>query len=428
MKDEKWNINASDVQFAITDKPSGISPDVLHMVSLLCKYERFNKSVLNPEHCLFEIPRMLLSGPNQGNISEYDIDVFKTLCDVITNPLSRYNANIIAEMFLLNHTIINDIRNNLNRLDPSGSGGINRYNMSDWPYTEENVARFIARYTHSMNTLNKTIGMHSILSIRNSHNNKTIINDNKMRLESMVKMLTFELHHQNQMSSSKELTNEQINEFINKTVYQYIVSIGMPQKEAMDLILKTIMLYDDENKTTPTDNDEKLDPVYSKLMHILNEVIKYTNNKHHDEERTETADYILNKLIKPMAKQLHHIPKTGTTEDWSRNQINRFINKTLHDYTINIGIPETIYVNEFKKLFNDASNAFVYLRNEKTIDYLTYNPETIIFPFNDDDEPSSHKSDIRHKQIQEMYKKVLKHEIIKTRVINNIQNSKQTNS
>lgn len=318
MKDEKWNINASDVQFAITDKPSGISPDVLHMVSILCDYEYFNKSVLNPEHCLFEIPRMLLSGPNQGNISEYDIDVFKTLCDVITNPLSRYNANIIAEMFLLKHTIINDIRNNLNRLDPSGSGGIIRYNMSDWPYTEKNVARFIARYTHSMNTLNKTIGMHSILSIRNSHNNnKMVINDNKMRLESMVKMLTFELHHLILMSSSKELTNE---------------------------------------------------------------------------------------------------------------QINKFINKTLHDYTINIGIPETIYVNEFQKLFTNASNAFVYLRNEKTIDYLTYNPETIVFPLNDDDKPSSHKSDIRHKQIQEMYKKVLKHEIIKTRVINNIQNSKQTNS
>ena len=426
MKDEKWNINTSDVQFAITDKPSGISPDVLHMISILCDYEYFNKSVLNPEHCLFEIPRMLLSGPNQGNISEYDIDVFKTICDVITNPLSRYNANIIAEMFLLKHTIINDIRNNLNRMDPSG--GIIRYNMSDWPYTEENVARFIARYTHSMNTLNKTIGMHSILSIRNSHDNKMVINDNKMRLESMVKMLTFELHHQYQMSSSKELTNEQINEFINKTVYQYIVSIGMPQKEAMDLILKTIMLYDDENKTTTTDNDEKLNVLYSKLMHILNEVIKYTNNKHHDEVRTKTMDYVFNKLIVPMAKQLHHIPKTGTMEDWSYNQINKFINKTLHDYTINIGIPETIYVNEFQKLFNDASNAFVYLRNEKTIDYLTYNPETIIFPCNDDNEPSHNKSDIRHKQIQEMYKKVLKHEIIKKHVISDIQNSKQTNS
>ena len=411
MKDEKWNINASDVQFAITDKLSCISPDVLHMVSLLCDYESFNKSVLNPEHCLFEIPRMLLSGPNQGNISEYDIDVFKTLCDVITNPLSRYNANIIAEMFLLKHTIINDIRRNLNRMDPSG--GIIRYNMSDWPYTEENVARFIARYTHSMNTLSKTIGMHSILTIRGS-NNKTVINDNKMRLESMFKMLTFELHHQNQQSPTKELTNEQINAFINKTVYQYIVSIGMPQKEAMDLILKTVILYDDENKTTTTDNDEKLNVLYSKLMHILNEVIKYTNNKHHDDVRTETVDYMFNKIIKPMAKQVHHIPKTGTMEDWSRNQINKFINKTLHDYTINIGIPETIYVNEFKKLFNDASNAFVYLRNEKTIDYLTYNPETIVFPLNDDDDkPGSHKSDIRHKQIQEMYKKVLKQEIIK---------------
>ena len=119
-----------------------------------------------------------------------------------------------------------------------------------------------------------------------------------------------------------------------------------------------------------------------------------------------------------MARQLHHISKTDTVEDWSRNQINKFINKTLHNYTINIGIPETIYVNEFQKLFNDASNAFVYIRNEKTIDYLTYNPETIIFPF-DDDKPSHNKSDIRHKQIQEMYKKVLKHEIIKTRVISN---------
>ena len=411
MKDEKWNINASDVQFAITDKPSGISPDVLHMVSLLCEYERFNKSVLNPKHCLFEIPRMLLSGPSQGNISECDIDIFKTICDVITNPLSRYNANIIAEMFLLKQTIINDIENNLNRMDPSG--GIVRYNMSDWPYTEENVARFIAQYTHSMNTLSKTIGIHSISTIRGS-NNKTVINDNKMRLESMFKMLTFELHHQNQQSPTKELTNEQINAFINKTVYQYIVSIGMPQKEASDLILKTVILYDDENKITTTDNDEKLNVLYSKLMHILNEVIKYTNNKHHDDVRTETVDYMFNKIIKPMAKQLHHIPKTGTVEDWSRNQINRFINKTLHDYTINIGIPETIYVNEFKKLFNDASNAFVYIRNEKTIDYLTYNPETIIFPCNDDDKPSSHnKSDIRHKQIQEMYKKVLKQEISK---------------
>ena len=400
MKDEKWNINASDVQFAITDKPSGISPDVLHMVSILCDYEYFNKSVLNPKHCLFEIPRMLLSGPNQGNISKYDIDIFKTICDVITNPLSRYNANIIAEMFLLKHTIINDIRNNLNRMDPSG--GIIRYNMSDWPYTEKNVARFIARYTHSMNTLNKTIGMHSILSIRNSHNNKTIINDNKMRLESMFKMLTFELHHQNQMSPTKELTHEQINAFINKTVYQYIVSIGMPQKEAMDLILKTVILYDDENKITTTDNDEKLNTVYSKLMHILNEVIKYTNNKHHDEKRTEIVDYMFNKIIKPMAKQLHHIPKTGTMEDWSCNQINKFINKTLHDYTINIGIPETVYVNEFQKLFNNASNAFVYLRNEKTIDYLTCNPETITFPFND--EPS-YKSDTPCKQTREVYKK-----------------------
>ena len=426
MINEKWDISASDVQFAITNKPSCISPDVLHMVSLLCDYESFNKSVLNPEHCLFEIPRMLLSGPNQGNISEYDIEVFKTLCDVITNPLSRYNANIIAEMFLLKNTIINDIENNLNRMDLSG--GIIRYNMSDWPYTEENVARFIAQYTHLMNILNKTIGIHSISTICGS-NNKTVINDNKMRLESMFKMLTFELHHQNQQSPTKELTNEQINAFINKTVYQYIVSIGMPQKEAMDLILKTVILYDDENKITTTDNDEKLNELYSKLMHILNEVIKYTNNKHHDDVRTETVDYMFNKIIKPMAKQLHHIPKTGTTEDWSRNQINRFINKTLHDYTINIGIPETIYVNEFKKLFNDASNAFVYLRNEKTIDYLTCNPETIIFPFNDDnDEPSSHKSDIRHKQIQEMYKKVLKHKIIKTHVISNIQNSKQTNS
>ena len=426
MINEKWDISASDVQFAITNKPSCISPDVLHMVSLLCDYESFNKSVLNPEHCLFEIPRMLLSGPNQGNISEYDIEVFKTLCDVITNPLSRYNANIIAEMFLLKNTIINDIENNLNRMDLSG--GIIRYNMSDWPYTEENVARFIAQYTHLMNILNKTIGLHSISTICGS-NNKTVINDNKMRLESMFKMLTFELHHQNQQSPTKELTNEQINAFINKTVYQYIVSIGMPQKEAMDLILKTVILYDDENKITTTDNDEKLNELYSKLMHILNEVIKYTNNKHHDDVRTETVDYMFNKIIKPMAKQLHHIPKTGTTEDWSRNQINRFINKTLHDYTINIGIPETIYVNEFKKLFNDASNAFVYLRNEKTIDYLTCNPETIIFPFNDDnDEPSSHKSDIRHKQIQEMYKKVLKHKIIKTHVISNIQNSKQTNS
>ena len=393
MKDEKWNINASDVQFAITNRLSivgsvCISPDVLHMISILCDYERFNKSVLNPEHCLFEIPRMLLSGPNQGNISEYDIDVFKTMCDVITNPLSRYNANIIAEMFLLKNTIINDIQRNLDRMDPSG--GIIRYNMSDWPYTEENVARFIARYTHSMNTLNKTIGMHSIVSVHGSHNNKMVTNDNKMRLESMFKMLTFELHHQYQMSPTKELTNEQINEFINKTVYQYIISFGMPQKEAMDLILKTIILYDDENKTIETDNDEKLNAVYSKLMHILNEVIKYTNNKHHDQTRTETMDYMFNKIIKPMAKQLHHISKTDTVEDWSRNQINKFINKTLHDYTINIGISETIYVNEFQKLFNHASNVFVYIRNEKTIDYLKYNLETIIFPFNDD-EPSKER-------------------------------------
>ena len=413
MINEKWDISASDVQFAITDKPSCISPGVFHMVSILCDYEYFNKSVLNPDHCLFEIPRMLLSGPSQGNISEYDIEVFKTLCDVITNPLSRYNANIIAEMFLLNHTIINDIRNNLNRLDPSGSGGINRYNMSDWPYTEKNVARFIARYTHSMNTLNKTIGMHSISTIRGS-NNKTVINDNKMRLESMLKMLTFELHHQNQQSSTKELTNEQINAFINKTVYQYIVSIGMPQKAARNLIIETVIMYDMEHQITTTDNDEKLNVLYSKLMHILNEVIKYTNNKHHDEVRTKTIDHMFNKLIVPMAKQLHHIPKTGTMEDWSRNQINKFINKTLYDYTINIGIPETIYVNEFQKLFNYASNAFMCLRNEKRINYLTYNPETIVFPCNDDDKPSSHnKSDTRHKQIQEMYKKVLKHEISK---------------
>ena len=151
----------------------------------------------------------------------------------------------------------------------------------------------------------------------------------------------------------------------------------------MDLILKTIILYDDENKTIETDNDEKLNAVYSKLMHILNEVIKYTNSKYRNQAQTETMDYMFNKLIIPMAKQLHHIPKTGTTEDWSHNQINKFINKTLHDYTINIGIPETIYVNEFQKLF-DASNVFVYIRNEKTIDYLTYNPETTIFPFNDD--------------------------------------------
>lgn len=409
MKDEKLNINASDVQFAITDKPSCISPNVLHMISILCDYERFNKSVLNPEHCLFEIPRMLLSGPNQGNISEYDIDVFKTMCDVITNPLSRYNANIIAEMFLLKNTIINDIENNLNRMDPSG--GIIRYNMSDWPYTEENVARFIAQYTHLMNTLNKTIGTHSISTIRGS-NNKIVINDNKMRLESMFKMLTFELHHQNQQSPTKELTNEQINAFINKTVYQYIVSIGMPQKEARNLIIETVMLYDMEHQITTTDNDEKLNALYSKLMYILNKVIKYTNNKHHDEVRTKTIDLMFNKLIVPMAKQMHHIPKTGTVEDWSNNQINKFINKTLHDYTINIGIPETIYVNEFQKLFNDASNAFVCLRNEKRINYLTYNPETIVFPYNDD-KPSSRKSDIRHKQMQEMYKKVLKQEIIK---------------
>lgn len=379
MIDEKWNINASDVQFAITDKPSCISPNVLHMVSILCDYERFNKSVLNPEHCLFEIPRMLLSGPNQGNISECDIDIFKTICDVITNPLSRYNANIIAEMFLLKQTIINDIRNNLNRMDPSG--GIIRHNMSDWPYTEENVARFIAQYTHSMNTLNKTIGIHSITN-RNSHS-KMIIHDNEIRLELMFKMLTLELYHQNQMSPTKELTYEQIDAFINKRVYQHINTISMPQKEVMDLILKTVILYDDENKTIETDNDEKLNAVYSKLMHILNEVIKYTNSKYRNQAQTETMDYMFNKLIIPMAKQLHHIPKTGTMEDWSRNQINKFINKTLHDYTINIGIPETIYVNEFQKLF-DASNVFVYIRNEKTIDYLTYNPETTIFPFNDD--------------------------------------------
>lgn len=410
MKDEKLNINASDVQFAITDKLSCISPDVLHMVSLLCDYESFNKSVLNPEHCLFEIPRMLLSGPNQGNISEYDIEVFKTMCDVITNPLSRYNANIITEMFLLKHTIINDIRNNLNRMDPSG--GIIRYNMSDWPYTEKNVARFIARYTHSMNTLNKTIGMHSIHSITNhdSHN-KMIINDNEMRLESMFKMLTWELYHQNHTSPTKELTDEHINT-INKIVYQYIVSIGMPQKAARNLIIETVILYDMEHQITTTDNDEKLNALYSKLMYILNKVIKYTNNKHHDEVRTKTMDYMFNKLIVPMAKQLHHIPKTGTMEDWSYNQINKFINKTLHDYTINISIPETVYVNEFQKLFNYASNAFMCLRNEKRINYLKYNPETIIFPCNDD-KPSHNKSNIRHKQIQEMYKKVLKHEISK---------------
>lgn len=406
MKDEKLNINASDVQFAITDKPSCMSPDVLHMVSILCDYEYFNKSVLNPEHCLFEIPRMLLSGPNQGNISEYDIDVFKTMCDVITNPLSRYNANIIAEMFLLKHTIINDIRNNLNRLDPSGSGGTIRYNMSDWPYTEKNVARFIARYTHSMNTLR----IHSITN-RNS-NNKMIMNDNEIRLESMFKMLIFELYHQSQISPTKGLTNEHIN-IINNMIYRYIISIGMPQKAVRNLIIESVIMYDIEHQTTTTDNDEKLNALYSKLMYILNKVIKYTNNKYHDEVRTKTMDYMFNKLIVPMAKQLHHIPKTGTIEDWSRNQINKFINKTLHDYTINIGIPETIYVNEFQKLFNHASNAFMCLRNEKTINYLKYNPETIIFPFNDDNEPSSHKSDIRHKQIQEMYKKVLKHEIIK---------------
>lgn len=414
MINEKLNINASDVQFAITNRPSivvsvCVSPGVLHMISILCDYERFNKSVLNPEHCLFEIPRMLLSGPKQGNISEYDIDVFKTMCDVITNPLSRYNANIIAEMFLLNHTIINDIRNNLNRMDPSG--GIIRYNMSDWPYTEKNVARFIARYTHSMNTLNKTIGMHSILSIRNSHDNKMIINDNEMRLESMFKMLTWELYHQNQQSPTKELTDEHINT-INKIVYQYIVSIGMPQKAARNLIIETVMLYDMEHQITTTDNDEKLNALYSKLMYILNKVIKYTNNKHHDEVRTKTIDHMFNKLIVPMAKQLHYIPKTGTMEDWSCNQINKFINKTLHDYTINIGIPETVYVNEFQKLFNYASNAFMCLRNEKRINYLTYNLETIVFPCNDD-KPSHNKSDIRHKQIQEMYKKVLKHEISK---------------
>lgn len=411
MIDEKLNINASDVQFAITDKPSCISPDILHMVSILCDYESFNKSVLNPEHCLFEIPRMLLSGPNQGNISEYDIDVFKTMCDVITNPLSRYNANIIAEMFLLKHTIINDIRNNLNRMDPSG--GTIRYNMSDWPYTEKNVARFIARYTHSMNTLNKTIGMHSIHSITNhDSNNKMIMNDNEMRLESMFKMLIMELYHQNHMSPTKELTDEHINT-INKIVYQYIVSIGMPQKAARNLIIETVILYDMEHQITTTDNDEKLNALYSKLMYILNKVIKYTNNKYHDEVRTKTMDYMFNKLIVPMAKQLHHIPKTSTMEDWSNNQINRFINKTLYNYTINIGIPETIYVNEFQKLFNYASNAFMCLRNEKRINYLTYNPETIIFPCNDDDKPSHNKSNIRHKQIQEMYKKVLKHEISK---------------
>lgn len=382
MKDEKLNINASDVQFAITDKPSGISPDVLHMVSILCDYEYFNKSVLNPEHCLFEIPRMLLSGPNQGNISKYDIEVFKMICDVITNPLSRYNANIIAEMFLLKHTIINDIRNNLNRMDPSG--GTIRYNMSDWPYTEKNVARFIARYTNSMNTLNKTIGMNSIHSITNhdSHNNnKMVINDNKMRLESMFKMLIMDLYHQNQMSPTKGLTNEHIN-IINNMIYRYIISIGMPQKAARNLIIETVILYDMEHQITTTDNDEKLNTLYSKLMHILNEVIKYTNNKHHDEVRTKTIDHMFNKIIVPMAKQLHHIPKTGTMEDWSCNQINRFINKTLHDYTINIGIPETIYVNEFQKLFNHASNAFMCLRNEKRINYLKYNPETIVFPCN----------------------------------------------
>lgn len=415
MINEKLNINASDVQFAITNRPSivvsvCVSPDILHMISILCDYERFNKSVLNPEHCLFEIPRMLLSGPNQGNISEYDINTFKMICDVITNPLSRYNANIIAEMFLLKYTIINDIRNNLNRMDPSG--GTIRYNMSDWPYTEKNVARFIARYTHSMNTLNKTIGMHSILSIRNSHDNKMIINDNEMRLESMFKMLTWELYHQNQISPTKELTDEHINT-INKIVYQYIVSIGMPQKAARNLIIETVMLYDMEHQIITTDNDEKLNALYSKLMYILNKVIKYTNNKHHDEVRTKTIDHMFNKLIVPMAKQLHHIPKTGTMEDWSCNQINKFINKTLHDYTINIGIPETIYVNEFQKLFNYASNAFMCLRNEKRINYLTYNLETIVFPCNDDDKPSHNKSDIRHKQIQEMYKKVLKHEISK---------------